>query len=194
VEFSARPLFDGVSFVINDNDKIALVGRNGAGKSTLLKILAGLQQPTAVVVGKPAELTVGYLPQQMSLADTRTVRDEAALAFSHVKELDREIECLGNEVASRDDYDSDDAYLLQLGEAAEAMVCTIVNRSRGEIIAIGGGEWPPMLKQAVMLLAGHWFNQREAVAGVQMHEVPNGVSALTKPYRVLVRDDCGTDA
>ncbi len=108
VEFSARPLFDGVSFVINDNDKIALVGRNGAGKSTLLKILAGLQQPTAGVVGKPAELTVGYLPQQMSLADTRTVRDEAALAFSHVKELDREIECLGNEVASRDDYDSDD--------------------------------------------------------------------------------------
>ena len=93
-----------------------------------------------------------------------------------------------------DDYDSDDAYLLQLGEAAEAMVCTMVNRSRGEIIAIGGGEWPPMLKQAVMLLAGHWFNQREAVAGVQMHEVPNGVSALTKPYRVLVRDDSGKDA
>ncbi len=93
-----------------------------------------------------------------------------------------------------DDYDSDDAYLLQLGEAAEEMVCTMVNRSRGEIIAIGGGEWPPMLKQAVMLLAGHWFNQREAVAGVQMHEVPNGVSALTKPYRVLVRDDSGTDA
>ena len=114
VEFSARPLFDGVSFVINDNDKIALVGRNGAGKTTLLKILAGLQQPTGGIVGKPAELSVGYLPQQMTLEDTRTVRDEAATAFDHEKELDAEIERLGEEVASRDDYDSEDyARLLQ---------------------------------------------------------------------------------
>ena len=108
VEFSARPLFDGVSFVINDNDKIALVGRNGAGKSTLLKIIAGQQLPTAGTVSRSGDLSVGYLPQQMQLSDTRTVRDEAATAFDHVKALDREIERLNDNIAGREDYDSDE--------------------------------------------------------------------------------------
>lgn len=75
VEFSARPLFTDISFVINKTDKIALVGKNGAGKSTLLKILAGLQNPTSGNISKPNEITIGYLPQQMKLADSTTLID-----------------------------------------------------------------------------------------------------------------------
>ena len=106
VEFSARPLFDNVSFVINDNDKIALVGKNGAGKSTMLKIIAGLQQPTAGNVARPADITIGYLPQQMLFDDKRTVRQEAALAFERLDNINREIDRLSTTVAERTDYDS----------------------------------------------------------------------------------------
>ena len=84
VEFSAKPLFSGVSYVINDRDRIALVGKNGAGKSTMLKIIAGEQQPTDGTVSMPRETTVGYLPQVMVLSDERTVRQEAELAFAHI--------------------------------------------------------------------------------------------------------------
>ena len=88
VEFSAKPLFHEIGFVINPRDRIALVGKNGAGKSTLLKIIAGLQQPTSGVVARPRELTVGYLPQVMEVSDTRTLEEETALAFRgmHVEE------------------------------------------------------------------------------------------------------------
>ena len=88
VEFSSKPLFQDIGFVINPRDRIALVGKNGAGKSTLLKIIAGLQQPTSGVVSRPRELTVGYLPQVMEVSDTRTLEEETALAFQgmHVEE------------------------------------------------------------------------------------------------------------
>ena len=88
VEFSAKPLFQEIGFVINPRDRIALVGKNGAGKSTLLKIIAGLQQPTSGVVARPRELTIGYLPQVMEVSDTRTLEEETAQAFSgmHVEE------------------------------------------------------------------------------------------------------------
>ena len=89
VEFGARPLFENVGFVVNPNDRIALVGKNGAGKSTLLKIIAGLQQPTGGVVSRPKELTVGYLPQVMVLSDSCTLEQETAKAFdgeTHVEE------------------------------------------------------------------------------------------------------------
>lgn len=88
VEFSAKPLFQEIGFVINPRDRIALVGKNGAGKSTLLKIIAGLQQPTSGVVARPREMTVGYLPQVMEVSDTRTLEEETALAFRgmHVEE------------------------------------------------------------------------------------------------------------
>jgi ATP-binding cassette subfamily F protein 3 len=88
VEFSAKPLFQEIGFVINPRDRIALVGKNGAGKSTLLKIIAGLQQPTSGVVSRPRELTVGYLPQVMEVSDTRTLEEETMLAFRgmHVEE------------------------------------------------------------------------------------------------------------
>ncbi len=108
VEFSARPLFDNINYVINKNDRIALVGKNGAGKSTMLKIIAGLQSPTAGTVSKPIDVTIGYLPQQMRLVDDCTLREEAAKAFDHVKELDREIDAINEEIARRTDYDSDE--------------------------------------------------------------------------------------
>lgn len=108
VEFSSKPLLDDISFVINKKDKIALVGKNGAGKSTMLKIIAGMQQPTGGVVAMPAETTVGYLPQQMRIADETTVLAEVSKAFDHVKALEQELERLNSELAERSDYDSDD--------------------------------------------------------------------------------------
>ena len=78
VEFNCNPLFSGVSYVINKKDRIALVGKNGAGKSTMLKIIAGLQQPTHGTVSMPKEIVVGYLPQQMVLADTKTLKEEVS--------------------------------------------------------------------------------------------------------------------
>jgi len=107
VEFGSQRLFAGVSFVINKRDKIALVGKNGAGKSTLLKIIAGQQQPTAGVVARNADLTIGYLPQQMQVTDTLTVRQEASKAFEHLQQLDDDIARLNAELEQRNDYQSE---------------------------------------------------------------------------------------
>lgn len=108
VEFGVRPLFHNVSFVVNDHDRIALVGKNGAGKSTLLKILSGLQQPTSGVVAIPNDTTIGYLPQVMKLSDDTTVREEMRKAFSdHVKMKGR-LDRLQQEMADRTDYESPD--------------------------------------------------------------------------------------
>lgn len=106
VEFGGFTLFDGVSFVVNKKDRIALVGKNGAGKSTMLKIFAGLQSPTSGSINKPKEVTIGYLPQQMTLTDTRTVREEAETAFDHVRQLEETINRLNEELANRTDYES----------------------------------------------------------------------------------------
>lgn len=108
VEFSAKSLFDNISYIINDRDRIALVGKNGAGKSTMLKIIAGLQQPTSGVVAVPRDTTIGYLPQQMTINDTSTVAEEVRKAFSHIDELRERYERMVNELSSRDDYDSED--------------------------------------------------------------------------------------
>ena len=106
VEFNATPLFEGVSYVINKKDRIALVGKNGAGKSTMLKILAGLQQPTEGTV--PRDCTIGYLPQVMKLADSRTVMEEAEQAFGHIREMQADIERMNQELADRTDYESEE--------------------------------------------------------------------------------------
>jgi len=116
VEFSARPLFSGASFVINDNDKVSLAGKNGAGKSTLLKILAGMQSASGGMVSKTDGMTVGYLPQQMQPADDTTVIDEVRKAFSGADATEEEIQKVTAEIASRTDYESEsyEALLLRL--------------------------------------------------------------------------------
>ncbi len=106
VEFSARPLFTDVSFVINPKDRIALVGKNGAGKSTLLKILSSQQQPTSGTVSVQNGTTIGYLPQVMVLSDEHTVMEEAEQAFAHISEMQQLVDDLNNELASRTDYDT----------------------------------------------------------------------------------------
>ena len=107
VEFSARPLFSGVNFVVNPRDHIALVGKNGAGKSTLLKIIAGQQTPTQGVVNLQRDVTVGYLPQVMVLSDDSTVMEEAEKAFAHIADMQAEIDRLNAELAERTDYESE---------------------------------------------------------------------------------------
>lgn len=107
VEFGGFTLFDDISFVVNKKDRIALVGKNGAGKSTMLKIFAGLQSPTAGTVSVPKDTTIGYLPQQMKLADTQTVRQEAEQAFEHIREMEQDIERLNQQLAERTDYESE---------------------------------------------------------------------------------------
>ena len=107
MEFSARPIFSDVNFVINKTDKIGLAGKNGAGKSTMLKIIAGLQQPTSGTVSKPSEVTIGYLPQQMKLADDTSIINEARKAFAHIDEHKARLDELNNQLATRTDYESD---------------------------------------------------------------------------------------
>lgn len=107
VAFGGNTLFDNITYVINKKDRIALVGKNGAGKSTMLKIIAGLQAPTSGNVNMSKDLTVGYLPQQMNLSDTRTVMEEAEQAFSHIFELQSRIERMNTELSERTDYESE---------------------------------------------------------------------------------------
>ena len=106
VEFGVKPLFADVSFVINERDRIALVGKNGAGKSTMLKILAGIQTPTDGNISIPNDCTIGYLPQVMKLQDSTTVREEVRKAFSDVSKMAAKVERLQKEMESRTDYES----------------------------------------------------------------------------------------
>ena len=106
VEFGVKPLFSNASFIINDRDRIALVGKNGAGKSTMLKILCGKQKATEGTISIPADTTIGYLPQVMVLTDDTTVREETRKAFSGNTELKARIDKLNAELAERTDYDS----------------------------------------------------------------------------------------
>lgn len=108
IEFSSKSLFDNVSYVINKKDRIALVGKNGAGKSTMLKIIAGLQVPTSGTVAVPNDVVIGYLPQQMVLSDTRSVIEEARLAFGHITRMKEELESVNHDLQQRTDYDSDE--------------------------------------------------------------------------------------
>ena len=108
VEFGSQVLFENISYVINKRDKIALVGKNGAGKTTMLRIITGEQMPTSGTVARQADITIGYLPQQMVLKDELTVKQEAARAFEHLQQMDEAIDRMNQQLAERTDYDSDD--------------------------------------------------------------------------------------
>ena len=135
VEFGVKPLFKDVSFVINERDRIALVGKNGAGKSTMLKILCGLQKPTGGVVSIPNDTTVGYLPQVMKLSDDTTVKEETRKAFADKTKMEAKLKKMEQEMAERTDYESDgyaelverfttehDRYMMMGGENYEAEI------------------------------------------------------------------------
>ena len=135
VEFGVKPLFSDASFVINDRDRIALVGKNGAGKSTLLKIICGKQQPTSGIVAIPNDTTIGYLPQVMKLTDDTTVREEARKAFANNTQMKERIDRMEHELNERTDYESEEymslverftqeheRYLMMGGEGYEAEI------------------------------------------------------------------------
>ena len=107
VEFGGQTLFQDISFVINEKDRIALMGKNGAGKSTLLKILAGVREPSKGTVSCPKEMVVAYLPQHLLLEDNRTVFEETTMAFSEINEMGKQIDALNEELTTRTDYESD---------------------------------------------------------------------------------------
>ena len=140
VEFGARPLFHDVSYVVGDKDRIALVGKNGAGKSTMLKIIAGLQQPTSGTVYIPKEMTIGYLPQVMKLADVRTVRQEAETAFEDLHNLQAEVERLNNQLVERTDYESEEYHAL----------IDRFTRESERYQMMGGGNYQAELEQALL--------------------------------------------
>ena len=117
VEFGGTTLFSDISFVINEKDRIALMGKNGAGKSTLLKILAGVRQPSRGAVSAPKDTVIAYLPQHLMTEDGRTVFEEASLAFEHLHKMEAHIEELNKQLAERTDYESDD-YMALIEEVA----------------------------------------------------------------------------
>lgn len=117
VEFGGTTLFSDISFVINEKDRIALMGKNGAGKSTLLKILAGVRKPTRGSVSAPKDTVIAYLPQHLMTEDGRTVFEEASQAFAHLHQMEAEIEELNRQLAERTDYESDE-YMALIEEVA----------------------------------------------------------------------------
>ena len=140
VAFGGNTLFDNITYVINKKDRIALVGKNGAGKSTMLKIIAGLQAPTSGSVNMPKDLTVGYLPQQMNLSDTRTVMEEAEQAFSHIFELQSRIERMNTELSERTDYESE--YYQELIER--------VSNANEQLVLIGASNYQAEIEKTLI--------------------------------------------
>lgn len=148
VEFSARPLFTGISYVVNDRDRIALVGKNGAGKSTMLKIIAGVEHPTDGCVSIPKDITIGYLPQVMVLSDTSTVREETEKAFSHLAEIREDIDHMQAELAARDDYESE-SYL---------QLCERFTHENERLSMMGGDSYQGLMERT---LTGLGFMQTD---------------------------------
>ena len=140
VEFSAKPLFDNISFQVNPKDKIALVGKNGAGKSTMLKIFAGLQQPTSGRLSVPKGLVIGYLPQHMLYNDGVTVREEAEKAFDGIKQQQKLIDRLTTEMSERTDYESKD-YM--------DLIDTLTHESE-KLNMMGGADYEAELEKTLM--------------------------------------------
>ncbi len=160
VEFGVKPLFQNANFVINDHDKVALVGKNGAGKSTLLKILCGQKQPTVGKISNSSGMTIGYLPQVMILQDDTTVMDEAKKAFSNVIKMKEKIDAMNKELTERTDYESEsyialvdkytqehDRYLMLGGKNYEAEI---------EKVLIGLGFYRSDFERPTSEFSGGW--------------------------------------
>lgn len=143
VQFSGNFLFQNVSFIINKNSRIGLVGKNGSGKSTLMKILAGLQKPESGEIAKPAEGTVGYLPQEIFLSSDKLILEETMTAFHEAQSLEKKINTLTIEIASRQDYESEDYKVLinKLSEANERLdiIGGHTKQARAEKVLLGLG-------------------------------------------------------
>ncbi|MBR4783335.1 MAG: ABC-F family ATP-binding cassette domain-containing protein, partial [Bacteroidaceae bacterium] len=132
VEFSIEPLFEDVNFVVNDKERVCLVGKNGAGKSTLLKIIAGLQHPTAGSVAMPQGSSVGYLPQVMKLTDNCTLIEETEKAFASLHDKELRLERINAELAQRTDYESDDyASLIERSTSLQEQLQMSGSQNRG---------------------------------------------------------------
>ena len=118
LNFGGFDLFKEISFLIKPKDRIGLIGKNGAGKTTLLKLITGIEKPTTGTVTLPKGTTLGYLPQQMNLVDTRTLKEETILAFDEIINLEKEIAKINREIASSEDYHSPE-YLEKLDKITE---------------------------------------------------------------------------
>lgn len=135
VEFGGFTLLNDISFVLNNNERIALAGKNGAGKSTLLKLVAGIQKPTKGNISYPKDVTIGYLPQQMVLDNTRTVKEEASLAFDHLKKMEKELDYLHLQLTERTDYESEEyqEIIQRATDVQELLLMSGINNFEAEI-------------------------------------------------------------
>ena len=160
VEFAAKPLFNDISFSINDNDRLALVGKNGAGKSTLLKIISGHQQPTGGNIAFPNDITIGYLPQEMKTVDDTSLFEETKKAFAERINLEKKLEKIVNEISSRSDHESPD-YLKLIEKADElrnSLQVRFPENMEAEIekTLFGLGFKPSDLNRATSEFSGGW--------------------------------------
>ncbi len=160
VDFSAKPLFNDVSFVVNRTDRVALVGKNGAGKSTMLKIIAGLQSPTSGSVTSPSEVTIGYLPQQMKLSDDTTLIDETRKAFAHLTDRQAELDEVTRRVSEATDYESEEytKLLERMEYLHERLAIEGAENMEAEIekTLFGLGFAPSDLKRPTSEFSGGW--------------------------------------
>ncbi len=160
VQFSGNFLFQKVSFIINKNSRIGLVGKNGSGKSTLMKILAGLQKPESGEIAKPAEGTVGYLPQEIFLSSDKLILEETMTAFHEAQSLEKKIDTLTKEIASRQDYESEDYKVLinKLSEANERLdiIGGHTKQARAEKVLLGLGFKQSDFTRPMAEFSGGW--------------------------------------
>ena len=174
VQFGGFTLLDNISFVLNNNERVALVGKNGAGKSTLLKIINGLTKPSLGNVSYPKETSIGYLPQQMTLNDNLTVREEASLAFEHLQKMEQNLEYLNRQLAERTDYESDEyqTIIQRSADLQELLQMSGIHNFEGEVektlLGLGfknedferptkefSGGWRMRIELAKLLLQNH---------------------------------------
>ena len=160
VEFGGTVLFENISFVINDNDRIALMGKNGAGKSTLLKILAGEKTPSRGVVSAPKESLIAYMPQHLKTEDGRTVFEEASQAFKHLHQIEEQIADYNKQLESRTDYDSEEYYKLieELSALSEKYYAVDISHYEEDVekVLLGLGFKREELTRQTSELSGGW--------------------------------------